>query len=241
MAYVIRLHDQLASLNLLILGKLPRLTTLNDNQENKAMSTDAGNQSLTPDSLPSFVTHELERLRDHWWWFLLLGVLLVIGGIAALSTPFIATVISVGLLGGVLIVGGIITVIGAFWAGKWSAFFLQLLVGILYVMAGMVIRDVPLESVAILTLFIAAMFVVVGVFRTAVALVERFPQWGWALLNGIVTLIAGLIIYDTFPASALWVIGLLVGLELLFNGWTWIMLSLAIRNLPEPEEADATT
>ena len=114
-----------------------------------------------------------------------------------------------------------------------SAFLLQLFVGILYIMAGMVIRDVPVESAGLLTLFIGATFIVVGVFRIVVALVVRFPQWGWALLNGIVTMIAGIIIYDTYPSSALWVIGLLVGLDLLFNGWTWIMLSLAIRNLPE--------
>ena len=142
------------------------------------------------------------------------------------------------VLGVVMIICGIATVIGAFWAGKWSAFFLQLLVGILYVMAGMVIRDVPLESLAALTLFIAAVLIVVGIFRIVIALTERFPQWGWALLNGLITLVAGLIIYDSFPASALWLIGLLIGLELLFNGWTWIMLSLGLRNLPEPDVAD---
>ena len=194
---------------------------------------------LKPESgfpnLPGFVAHELERLREHWWWFLVLGILLVIGGVVALSAPFVTSVGVVVLLGAVLIIGGVVTVVGAFWAGKWSAFFLQLLVGILYVMAGMVIRDVPLESTAILTLFIAASFVVVGVFRIVVSLVERFPQWGWALLNGLVTMVAGLIIYDNFPSSALWVIGLLVGLELLFNGWTWIMLALAIRKLPVSE------
>jgi uncharacterized membrane protein HdeD (DUF308 family) len=68
--------------------------------------------------------------------------------------------------------------------------------------------------------------------------VERFPQWGWALLNGVVTLIAGIIIYDAFPSSAMWVIGLLVGLEMIFNGWTWIMLALSIRQL-NPPAADA--
>jgi uncharacterized membrane protein HdeD (DUF308 family) len=100
----------------------------------------------------------------------------------------------------------------------------------------MAIRDAPVESTALLTMFIAAFFIVVGVFRIIVSLLERFPQWGWALLNGVITLLAGVIIYDSFPASALWVIGLLVGLELLFNGWTWIMLSAVIRNLPEGKE-----
>ncbi len=176
---------------------------------------------------------DMERARKHWWLFLLLGIVLVIGGITAIAYPCISSVAAVMVLGIILIVSGVFTIIGAFWAGKWSALLLQLLVGILYIMAGIAIRDAPVESTGILTLFVAAFFIVVGAFRIIVSLVERFPQWGWALLNGIVTLLAGIIIYDTFPNSALWVIGLLLGLELLLNGWTWIMLSVVIHNLPE--------
>jgi uncharacterized membrane protein HdeD (DUF308 family) len=178
----------------------------------------------------------MERVRRHWWLFLLLGILLVLGGTVAIAYPLMSSLGAVMVLGIVLIVTGVFTIIGAFWAGKWSALLLQLLVGILYLMAGMAIRDAPVESTAVATMFIAAFFIVVGAFRIVVALAERFPQWGWALLNGVVTLLAGVIIYDTFPASALWVIGLLVGLELLFNGWTWIMLSFVIRRSPENEE-----
>ena len=182
-------------------------------------------------------TNGLREVGRDWWWFLLLGILLLIGGVAALSCPIFSSVVMVMVLGIVLIVSGIATIIGAFWAGKWSAFFLQLLVGILYVMAGFAIRDAPLESTALLTLFIAAFFIVVGAFRIAVALIERFPQWGWALFNGVVTLLVGVIIYDSFPNSALWLIGLVVGLELLFNGISWIMLSLAIRRANEEAAA----
>lgn len=185
------------------------------------------------------VKHELEDLGKHWWWFLVLGVLLTIGGVAAIAYPFITSSGVVILLGAVLIVAGIVTVIGAFWAGKWSAFFLQVLVGILYVMAGMAIRDAPVESAVLLTMFMAAFFIVAGAFRIVVSLVVRFPQWGWALLNGIVTLLAGIIIYDVcdkFPTIAISLIGLLVGLELLFNGWTWIMLAVSLRGASEEIE-----
>ena len=197
------------------------------------MAKDTSEQVADQEALPTILGHELGRLKSHWWWFLSLGILLVIGGIVALACPFTTSTLVVMIMGAVLIISGVIMVVGAFWAGTWSAFFLQLFVGILYVMAGMVIRDVPLESVAILTLFIAAAFIVIGIFRIVVSLTERFPQWGWSLLNGIVTMVAGLIIYDAFPSSSLWVIGLLVGLELLFNGWTWIMLSLTMRALPD--------
>ena len=198
------------------------------------MSTE---QLQNEDRAAAIFGQEIERARKYWWFCMLLGVLLVLGGTVAIVYPLFSSLGAVMVLGIVLIISGTFTIIGAFWAGRWSALFLQLLVGILYVMAGMAIRDAPLESVALLTMFIAAFFIVAGAFRIIVSLLERFPQWGWALLNGLVTLIAGVIIYDTFPTSALWVIGLLVGLELLLNGWTWIMLSLVVRRLPEAEGA----
>lgn len=185
--------------------------------------------------------HELGRLRKEWWYFLIVGILLVIGGTAAISYPWFTSVGVVIFLGAILIVSGVATIISAFWAGKWSAFLVQILVGILYVVAGFVITDAPLTSVAVLTLMMAGFFVVAGAFRIVSALVDRYPQWGWSLLNGIVTLMLGFIIFRLFrrlpeePTAVLWIIGLMVGIELIFNGWTWIMLSLAIKNLPDPE------
>jgi uncharacterized membrane protein HdeD (DUF308 family) len=176
---------------------------------------------------------EMENARKHWWMFMLLGVVLMLGGVIAITYPCVSSVGVVMVLGIILIISGVFTIIGAFWAGKWSGLFLQLLVGILYIMAGLAIRDSPVESTALLTMFIAAFFIVVGIFRIVVAVIERFPQWGWALINGVITLLAGLIVYDTYPLSALWLVGLLVGLELLFNGLTWFMLSMVIRKLPE--------
>jgi uncharacterized membrane protein HdeD (DUF308 family) len=144
--------------------------------------------------------------------------------------------VAVVFIGVALIIAGIATVIAAFWAGKWSGVMLQLLVGILYVVVGFMIMDKPLvKSIEALTLFVAAFFVVAGSFRVIASLMIRFPYWGWSLLNGIVTFLLGVIIYrlyERFPLSAIWVLGLLIGIEMLFNGWTWIMLSLAIRNIP---------
>ncbi len=181
--------------------------------------------------------HELEHLRSQWWWFLLLGGLLVACGTAAVVFPAVmaATSIFATLVLGVgLMVSGVATIVSAFWAGRWSGFLVQLLVGLVYLAAGFVVTDHPVVSTAVMTLFISVTFIVLGAFRAIGALLIRFPQWGWALLNGVITMLAGIVIYRHLPEDALWVIGLLVGLEMLFNGWTWIMLSLAIRNLPKP-------
>ena len=203
---------------------------MSDNQTSDA--------SVIARNVPAGFLEDIAKLRKHWWWFLVLGILLIAGGVAAIVSPFWSGTMAVLILGAVLIICGVFTIVGAFFAGKWSSFFLQLLLGILYVMAGMVIRDVPLESMAVLTLFIAAAFIVGGIFRIIVSLVERFPQWGWSLVNGLITTLAGLIIYDNYPTTALWVIGLLIGLELLFGGWTWVMVSIAIHRMPDDEDLE---
>jgi uncharacterized membrane protein HdeD (DUF308 family) len=174
---------------------------------------------------------ELSRFRKHWWWFTVLGVLTMLCGIVAIAYPLISSVSVVIVIAATLIISGLAMVVTSFWTGNWSAFLLQVLVGILYVTLGMLMTDAPLESTAALTLFVAGMLMIVGIFRIVAALTLRFPQWGWALVNGIVTLMLGLIIYRHFPESALWVIGVFVGVELLMNGLTWIMLGWEVRNL----------
>jgi len=186
--------------------------------------------------VPGTLRQEFRHLRASWWWLLLLGILLTICGSAAIIFPAITALtsfVAVAIVGVMLMISGIATIITSFWAGRWSGILVQLLIGILYLVAGIAVTDAPLEGARILTLFIATLFIVAGAFRAAAALVVRFPHWGWTLLNGVVTLICGVIIYRHMPGAALWVIGLLVGIDLLFQGWTWIMLAIAVRNIPE--------
>jgi uncharacterized membrane protein HdeD (DUF308 family) len=143
------------------------------------------------------------------------------------------------LIGIVLMVAGMGTIITAFWAGRWSGLLVQLLIGILYFVAGISIAEHPGESTLFITKFLAAMFIIGGLFRVTASLVVRFPHWGWTLLNGVVTLMLGVVIFRHFPGAALWLIGTLVGVDLLFQGWSWIALSLAIRQLPEPPKTAA--
>jgi uncharacterized membrane protein HdeD (DUF308 family) len=196
---------------------------------------------MNPESVPSLLApteglrHELQHMKSQWFWFLLLGILLVVGGTAAIIVPMATaatSLVAVIVIGLVLMVSGVGMVIGSLWAGKWSGMLLHLLVGVLYVIVGFLIIDRPVAATVVFTLYIALFFILVGGYRIIASLAVRFPQWGWALLNGVVTLLAGIVIYKHFPQSALWVIGLLVGLEMLFNGWTWIMLALGLRKVP---------
>jgi uncharacterized membrane protein HdeD (DUF308 family) len=199
------------------------------------MNTDTGYGAVLPANLPEVVKHELHHMRAHWLWFLLLGVLLVTAGTAAIIVPpaTVGTTFAVAIFFGILLmVAGVATIVSSFWIGEWSGFLIHLLVGILYVACGFVVTENPIVSVVMMTIFIAVSFIVLGTFRIIAALKLRYPQWGWALLNGTITMLAGVIVFRNLPNDAFWVIGLLVGLEMLFNGWTWIMLALALRNIP---------
>ena len=186
--------------------------------------------------------HELQHLSKSWWWFLLLGILLIVCGIVAIAYPFISSVSIVIVLGAMLLIAGTAMVISSFWTGSWSAFLVQLLIGILYVVVGLLITEAPLESTGAFTLLAAAMFIMAGIFRITAAIAIKFPQWGWTVLNGAVSLILGVMIYKQFPVSALWLIGTLFGVDMILNGWNWIMLSLEVRSIPlaiEGQIADA--
>jgi uncharacterized membrane protein HdeD (DUF308 family) len=183
------------------------------------------------------VAQEFQHLRLQWFWLFLYGVLLTACGTAAVIFPpltILTTFAVMVLLGVSLMIAGIATIIAALWAGKWSGLLVEVLVGILYIMVGFVITDTPAQSAVALTLIVAAFLIVVGLFRSVAALLIRHPYWGWSLLNGVVTFLLGVIIYHHFPQGAIWIVGLLVGLEMLFHGWTWILLSLAVRKIPTP-------
>lgn len=188
-------------------------------------------EALTPGAV---IRHELQALHKQWWCFLLLGMTLVVLGSLAIADPFITAFAGVAatlILGFLLLVAGITQIVSSFWAGKWSGMFMHMLIGVLYSATGFMIIDDPKVSMVVLTKFIAIFLIVAGVFRIVSALMARFHDWGWVLLNGVITLLLGMIINRQMPQAALWVIGLFIGIELLFNGWAWIMLSLGLRRV----------
>jgi uncharacterized membrane protein HdeD (DUF308 family) len=174
------------------------------------------------------------ELHRKWGWFLALGILLVVLGTIALGSALLMTLASVFFFGWLLIIAGVMEVIHAFWHRHWSGFFLDLLTGVLYVVAGWMMVTNPTESALVLTLIIAMFLVFEGALRIVTALTMRYPHWGWVLLNGAVSLLLGFLIWRRWPVSGLWMIGVFVGIEMLLNGWSLIMLALSGRELKEP-------
>ena len=128
-----------------------------------------------------------------------------------------------------LLVAGVTEVIHAIMVRNWRGFALHLLTAGLYLIVGLFMIEDPVRAATVLTLLIMASFFVGGVLRVIFSLAVRFPAWPWVLLNGVVDLILGVLILNDWPESSLWVIGLFVGIDLLFHGWSWVILALTAR------------
>jgi uncharacterized membrane protein HdeD (DUF308 family) len=186
--------------------------------------------SVANSGITGMLMDEASSVRKNWGWFLALGIVQIVAGMMAVGFAFTATVASVVALGILLLVGAGAQTAAAFWARDWSGFFLFLLLGIPYAVAGFVTLMHPVIAAESLTLMVAAAFLVGGVYRIVVAVAERFPSWGWILFNGVVTVLLGIAILQQWPGSGLWVLGTFVGIDLIVNGMTWSVLAVGVRN-----------
>ena len=172
----------------------------------------------------------LEEIRRRWAWFLVLGLVMVALGLVAIGWSSLATLASVLFVGWLLIVAGVTETVFAFQERCWSGFFLDLLAGLLYLATGVLIVVNPGAAAVTLTLLIAFFLVLGGLFRILFAISTRVPNWGWLTLHGAINVALGVLIWNQWPLSGLWVIGLFLGIDLTLNGWTLVMLSLVLKN-----------
>ncbi len=175
--------------------------------------------------------HELEAIRGNWGWILALGIIEIVAGTLAIGMPLVASLVSAVAFGALFLVGGIAQLVGAFWTRDWSGFFLNLLMGVIYLVLALMFLRHPGDALLALSLFLACALMVSGLFRIIGSLAYQFPQWGWTLLGGVINLALGIYIYSLWPLDSFLVIGLFVGIDLIFTGWTWVALALAVKNL----------
>jgi uncharacterized membrane protein HdeD (DUF308 family) len=177
-----------------------------------------------------FETLDHSEIGQHWGWFLVLGIFMIVIGALAVGSSLMVTLFSMLFLGWLMIFAGVGEVVHAFWKKKWGGVFMHLLVGVLYLVVGFMVLTNPKASAVTLALIMAIFFILTGIFRIILSVAAHYPNWGWELFNGIVTLILGIMIYEQ-PLLALWLIGVFIGVDLIFSGWAWVMLSLAARRL----------
>jgi uncharacterized membrane protein HdeD (DUF308 family) len=172
----------------------------------------------------------LEPLRAKWGWIVALGVVYVIVGLIALGSVVLATAATVLVVGIMMVIAGVAEIIHAFQVKTWGKFFVWLLLGALYVVAGIMAFENPLLAAAVLTLMLGAALVASGIMRLVLAFsMKQGTPWGWVAVSSVITLVLGLIILARWPISSLYVLGVFLGIDLLFAGASWIGIGLGLR------------
>ena len=161
---------------------------------------------------------------------LVLGVLTVILGFLAMMAPMMTGMTVAVMIGFLLIMAGIARSIFAFKAKSWGKGIVVFLLGLLTLIVGFYMVTRPAVAAVSLTLFLAAYFIVDGIFEIIEAFdLKPIDGWAWMLIGGIVSILLGFMIWRQWPVSGAWAIGILVGIKLVFAGMEMAMLGLAGR------------
>ncbi len=163
-------------------------------------------------------------------WSILCGVAFIILGVLAVGSPGLAAVAVNAVIAWLIVLAGVVHLSLAFYAHRAGSVLWKLLVGLAYIFFGIYLIAHPALGVASLTLVLALLFLVEGIFDIALFFQMRaIGGSSWILVDGIITLALGLMIYLRWPSSSNWAIGTLVGVSLIISGGTRLMLSLAVR------------
>ena len=169
-------------------------------------------------------------VRQASTWSIVWGTLLVIFGILAIGSPFLAAIAVSAVLAWLIVLAGVVHLIVAFHAHGAGSLIWKLLVGLAYVSFGVYLIMHPVLGVTSLTLLLACLFLIEGILDIFLFFKMRSMRGSsWVLTDGIITLLLGLMIYRQWPSSSVWAIGTLVGVSLISSGVTRVMLSLAVR------------
>jgi len=170
-----------------------------------------------------------DDVRRHRGWFLALGSLMIVLGIAAIAFPFTASLAVTLTVGMVLIIAGVGQLVHAISMPRWRGFFITLLGALLALAVGALVLFYPLSGILSLTLLVATFLLVGGVLKMILAFRLRPDlNWNWLLFAGGLAVVLGLVILSQWPFSAAWILGVLVGVDLVSSGW-W-MLAIAARD-----------
>jgi uncharacterized membrane protein HdeD (DUF308 family) len=183
-------------------------------------------------SVASDTAASLSPLRAKSGWIVALGIVYLIAGFIALGSVVSATVATVFVVGIMMIISGVAEVISAFQLKSWGKFILWVLLGLLYIFAGFVTFENPLLAAAVLTLALGAALVASGIMRIVLAFsMKGGSPWGLVALSGLITLVLGGIILAHWPVSSLYILGVFLGIDLIFAGVSWIFLGLGVRKI----------
>ena len=170
------------------------------------------------------------KANAHYWlWFVLLGIVLIAGGTFMLGHLTAATIVSTIFIGAAALVLGAFQIVKAFNTSGWGGALMSAALGALYVFAGVVLWANPLAGAVSLTFVLAVLLVASGLVRLWLAYEHWHVMGGLLTLSGVIAILAGLVIFSGWPMTGLWVLGLCLAIDVLFQGFAWIMFGFALR------------
>lgn len=181
----------------------------------------------------------LEQARRSWIWFLLFGILLGLLGVLCVLKAQSATAFSILALGWILIISGVFWLITSFYAFTWHGFFLYLLNALIRGAVGYLLIRHPNAGAEGVTMLLAVMFIVGGLFRAIASSVIQFPRWGWTFVSGLVSLALGIYLTVIWQTASTFFVGLFIGIDLIFDGAALAGFAGALHSLPTTSQRKA--
>ena len=190
-------------------------------------------------TLSSMFEAGMDEVRKSWIWFLVGGIVLALLGAACIVKAQTATTFSILALGWVLAISGVVWLVGAFQTWTWGGFFVYLLNAIIRGVTGYLLIRHPDAGAAGITMVLAALFIVGGLFRAIVAGKIQFPRWGWTVFAGLVSVALGVYLLATWSSTSTFFLGLAIGIDLVFDGASLVGFAGAIHSLPKVQSRPA--
>ena len=191
--------------------------------------------TTTDNTGPHSLGEGIRALRAKWGWIVGFGIVSLIAGVIALASTVMATASAVLIVGVMMLFTGVAEVVAAFNAKDWGHRLLWLLLGALYVFAGFVCLQNPFAAATILTLMLGIALIIGGLLRVFLATrMKQGTPWGWVVFSGIMSFLLGLMIVAQWPASSFFVLGIFLGIDLIFIGSGWIAIGMALKRHARP-------
>ncbi len=180
--------------------------------------------------------HWLEQAHRNAGWLEALGITEMVLGVFSLFLPLASGIAVIALIGMALMIGGILRLFVSFASDSFGSGTLSFLWGLVIASVGFFIFTHPGAGLATLTLMLSIMFFVSGLVACIVSFeMKREHGWGWMLAGGIIQIILALMVWRQFPLTGVWLVGVLVGIGLLSNGLTSLMVGILARRLTETQ------
>lgn len=173
---------------------------------------------------------DAQALTKSWGWVLAFGILFLIMGTIGLGMSISLTLASMFLFGVLLLIGSGVHIYDVFKSRKLKGAFWHILLTLLYLMAALTILNEPFFASSLLTLIIAAILLTMGLVRVIWGFfIREIAGSGWIIVSGIASFILGFLVMAQWPSSGLWFLGLMIAIEMIVTGWTYIFMAIALR------------